>query len=148
MIGTDALVAALALPLAVAFGTLAHEGAHALVLRAGGVAYDVAYLPGRAEGVVAALARRPWAAVSPRPTGREPPWLVRLAALAPLALAVPVFGAGAAGLLPADRPVAAAVAIGWLACAIPSPRDFSVAFRAGRLLDEAREAAVRTSRAD
>jgi len=49
----------------------------------------------------------------------------------------------------AETPVVAAAAIGWLACALPSPQDFSVAFYADRFLERSRDPNTATaSRAD
>lgn len=152
MIGTDVLVAGPALALAVVVGLAAHEWAHALVLRLVGIDHVISYLPGRTDGVVGLLTCCPWAAVEPRPTGHEPAVHLRAAALAPLLLAVPVFAAGFGGALPVDSPIAMAVAIGWLACAVPSPQDFSVVFYAHTLLeaevDADRNATALGSRAD
>ncbi|WP_226006784.1 hypothetical protein [Natrinema salinisoli] len=149
MIGSNVVVAGCALVLAVAVGLVAHEWTHAIVLRFARVEYSVSYFPGRSDGVIALLLTRPWAAVSPRPTGNEPAWVLRLAALAPLSLAVPVFGLGVAGHVTTETPVVAAAAIGWLACALPSPQDFSVAFHARRLLERSAEStATLASRAD
>ncbi|SEP90108.1 hypothetical protein [Natrinema salaciae] len=149
MIGANVVVAGCALALAVAIGLVAHEWTHAAVLRLARVEYSVSYFPGRSDGLVALLTTRPWAAVYPRPTGREPPWTLRVAALAPALLALPVFGLAAAGYVTTETPVVAAAAIGWLACALPSPQDFSVAFHAHRLLERSVETdAAVVSRAD
>lgn len=149
MIGSNVVVAGCALALAVAIGLVAHEWTHAAVLRLARVEYSVSYFPGRTDGPVALLTTRPWAAVHPRPTGREPPWALRLAALAPALLALPVFGLAAAGYVTTETPVVAAAAIGWLACALPSPQDFSIAFHAHRLLERSVETnATAASRAD
>lgn len=135
MIGTNVVVAGSLLVLTVVVGLVAHECAHALVLTLARVEYTVTYAPGRTDGVVGLLTSCPWAAVQPHPTGRESAMVLRVAALAPLALAVPVFGLGFSGLLLVDSPLATAVGIGWLACALPSPQDFSVAFYAHQALD-------------
>lgn len=149
MIGPNVAVAGCALALSVAVGLVAHEWTHAAVLRLARVEYSVTYFPGRTDGLVALLTTRPWAAVYPRPTGRERPWTLRLAALAPALLALPVFGLAIAGHVTAESPVVAAAAIGWLACALPSPQDFSVAFYAHRLLERTAEThAPAPSRAD
>lgn len=154
MIGMDpaltVVVAGCALALSAAVGLVAHESAHALVLRLARVEYTVSYFPGR-DGVLGRLASCPWAVVQPTPTGREPAWILRLAALAPALLALPVLAAGLTVDLTAETPILSAIAIGWLACSIPSPQDFSVAFYAHRLLAGARDAtdaAVSFSRAD
>lgn len=152
MIGTELAVAGLGLAVAVALGLVAHELAHALVLRLARIDHTVSFVPGRTEGVVRGLTSGKLAVVSPHPTGREPAVVLRAAALAPVLLAVPVFALGAGGALPADSLLATAVAIGWLACAIPSPQDFSVVFYADRALetDAVRDtpAATTRSRAD
>lgn len=140
MIGTDVVVAGSALVLAVAAGLVAHEWMHALTLRLANIDYTMTYFPGRTDGVVGLLASCPWAAVRPHPTGGEPTWLLRVAALSPFLLAAPVFALWIRGV-PVDSPIATAVTVGWLACSIPSPQDFSVAFYAHRALEseDARE---------
>jgi len=138
MIDATLIGAGCALALAVAVGLVAHEWAHATVLRLAHVEYSITYGPGRSDGIVALVTTHPWAVVVPQPTGDEPAWFLRLAALAPAALAAPVFGLGLAGYVTVDTPVVAAAAIGWLACALPSPQDFSVAFYADRLLERSR----------
>lgn len=166
MIGTDVVVAGCALALAVTAGLLVHEWTHALVLRLARIEYTIEYFPDSTDdggGVFAVLARCPWALVRPQPTGDEPAWHLRVAALVPLSLALPVLLLGLSGHVPTDNVVVSAALIGWLACAIPSPQDFSVAFYAHRILelevgsgsdfpaaDEADEAdpAVSHSRAD
>ncbi|ELY80134.1 hypothetical protein [Natrinema pallidum] len=149
MIESNVVVAGCALVLAVAVGLVAHEWTHAVGLRLARVEYSVSYFPGRADGLVALLTTHPWAAVTPRPTGSEPPWTLRLAALAPFFLAIPVFGLAAAGYVTTETPVLAAAAIGWLACALPSPQDFSVAVYAHRLLEQSPDPTTGvTSRAD
>ncbi|WP_265111737.1 hypothetical protein [Halosolutus halophilus] len=135
MIGTDVAVAGCVLAAGVVAGLVAHEWSHALVLRLTGVDYDITYVPGRVNGVVGLLASCPWAVVHPRPAGSEPAWPFRFAALAPFLLAVPVLGLGFGGYLTTETPIVAAGAIGWLACAIPSPQDFAVVFHAHRVLE-------------
>lgn len=134
MIGTDVVLAGVALVGTVAAGLVAHELAHALVLRLARIEYTVTYAPGRADGVVGLLTSCPWAVVDPHPSATDSPHTLRLAALAPIVLAIPVFAVGIAGLGPAESPVLTAIGIGWLACAIPSPQDFSVVFHAHRAL--------------
>lgn len=137
MFGTDVFLAAVVLTASVVVGLVAHEYAHAIALRLAGVEFAVEYFPDRGDSVVTTLASCRWARVSPRPTGDESPWILRLAALMPLALAVPVLVAGIAGSIPVgDHHLLTAATIGWLACAIPSPQDFSVAFYAHRVLEE------------
>ncbi|MDQ2052490.1 hypothetical protein RBH26_18665 [Natronolimnohabitans sp. A-GB9] len=147
MFGTELVVAGLALALAVAAGLVVHELAHALVLRLFGIDYTLSYLPGRTDGVGGFVTSGPLAVVHPHPTGRDSAHALRVAALAPLSLAAPVFAFGIGGSVPADSPIVLALAVGWLACAIPSPQDFSVVFYAHRVL-EAESNATRGSRAD
>lgn len=136
MIETKLVVAGVALLLTVPVGLVAHEWAHALVLRAAGIDYEIVYFADRDDGVIAALASCPWAAVHPSPTGTEPAWQLRVAALVPISLALPAL---ALSLTPvASSPIVAAILVGWLACTIPSPQDFSVAFYAHRVLEDTR----------
>ncbi|WP_049921036.1 hypothetical protein [Halopiger djelfimassiliensis] len=150
MIGTDLAVAGCVLALAVATGLVAHEWTHAFVLRLARIDYAVSYAPDRTGGIAGIVTSCPWAVVHPRPDGHEPPWVLRVAALAPLLLALPVVGLELAGVLSTESPVVLALAIGWLACAIPSPQDFSVVFYAHRVLETAADAStgVSPSRAD
>ncbi|MXV61279.1 hypothetical protein GS429_04210 [Natronorubrum sp. JWXQ-INN-674] len=152
MIGTDVAVAGCALALTVAVGLVAHECAHALVLRLARVDHTISYFPDRTDGIVGLLASCPWAVVRPHLTGREPTWVLRVAALSPLLLAVPVLGAGMSGAVTTETPIVTAIAIGWLACSIPSPQDFSVVFYAHRVLElettPESNAAAPASRAD
>ncbi|ELY42544.1 hypothetical protein [Natronorubrum sulfidifaciens] len=129
------VVAGCLLVVTVVVGLVAHECAHAVVLTLARVEYTVTYAPGRSDGIVGLVTSCPWAAVHPHPTGHESATVLRVAALAPLALAVPIFGLGFSGLLPVESPLLTAIGIGWLACAIPSPQDFSVAFYAHRALE-------------
>ncbi|QLH84071.1 hypothetical protein [Halosimplex pelagicum] len=120
--------AAVALALAVSAGLVAHELAHAAVLRAAGVAYRIDWFPGDDTGVLGAGLRGRWAAVRPRATGETPAWVLRCSAMMPLALAVPL------ALVPlgvvadpfATDGLVRFAAVGWMACALPSPQDFSV----------------------
>lgn len=111
-------------------GILAHESAHAAVLHAFGIRYDVSWHPNRrAIGTDLAIAS-PLATVTPRPvTPRRSQRVVRVAAIAPLALASPL-SLVVLGVLPdplaSGDPYMAAVTVGWAACALPSPQDFSV----------------------
>ncbi|MCU4924553.1 hypothetical protein OB905_00945 [Halobacteria archaeon AArc-dxtr1] len=117
-------------------GLLVHEWSHALVLRLARIEYAVRILPGRDDGVLSLVMSCPWAVVEPRLTGREAPWILRCAALAPLTLLLPVALAIGVGGFRADHPVYTAAVVGWVACALPSPQDFSVVFYAHRLIDE------------
>jgi hypothetical protein len=133
------LGAGFALVVAVVAGTVAHELAHALVLRTLGVPYRIEWLPDREEaGMFRAGLRGRWATVNPCnvPRGLSP-WRLRVAALAPLGLATPL-ALALLGVLPdpfqTGNPYAGAAAIGWLACALPSPQDFSVVWYAERAI--------------
>ncbi|QLH79080.1 hypothetical protein HZS55_18045 [Halosimplex rubrum] len=116
------------LVLAVSLGLVAHELAHAVVLRAAGVAYRIDWFPGDDTGVLGAGLRGRWAAVRPRATAETPAWVLRCSAMMPLALAAPL------ALVPlgvvadpfATDGLVGFAAVGWMACALPSPQDFSV----------------------
>lgn len=126
--------------LAVIAGTAAHELAHMLVLRLSGVTYDVEWLPERTGDRTfgAGLSGR-LVAVTPTsiPVGTSPS-AIRVASMAPFALAIPLFLV-AVGVLPdplaTDSVYPTAATVGWLACSIPSPHDFSVFWHAHRALD-------------
>jgi len=131
--------AALILCLTVAAGTVAHELSHALALRVFGVPYRIEWSPGTERGLLGGWVRGRWASVTPRgPPTAPSPWQLRIAALMPLALAFPpalalagpVGNPFAAGNLPLQ-----AATIGWLACALPSPQDFSLVWYADRALE-------------
>lgn len=132
MIGLEVAGVGTALAVTIGLGLVAHEWTHALVLRLGDVEYDVSYFPARSGGVIGALASYPWAVVEPVAADADRTWVLRLAAVSPLALSSPVFALAASGVAPADDPIVAGIAIGVLACALPSPQDFSVAFYAHR----------------
>jgi hypothetical protein len=112
-------------------GIVVHELSHAIALRLAGVSYRLELLPGRSEssGIVRTLGG-PLARVRPTSLPEDlSPWHVRLAALMPLSLAVPV-GLVLTGVIPdpfaLGDPVFQAATIAWLGCALPSPRDFSL----------------------
>ena len=128
----------------VCIGLLAHEWAHAGVLHFADVEYTVTVLPNRNGHPLMWLASVPWAVVDPRPTPGTAPLALRAAALAPLLLALPPLLLSFAGFVPSmDAPIVTGFSLGWLACAIPSPRDFSVAFYAHEYADQ-----IRPSRPD
>lgn len=134
----DVALAGGGLVLGVVAGLVAHECSHAAALRAAGVDYAVEFFPDRNGTVLGLLASCPWAAVRPLPTERDAAWTLRVAALTPLLLALPIALLGVAGhSLSTDAPAVTALSIGWLACAIPSPQDFSVVFHAHALLEDA-----------
>lgn len=133
---TDIALIVAALALGVSSGLLAHEGTHAAVLHACGIGYTVTIVPDRGGHPLRWLARQPWAVVHPQPSTDTPPVALKGASLAPFALAVPPFAIALAGGGSAlAHPITTAFAIGWLACAIPSPQDFAVAFHADRALE-------------
>lgn len=111
-------------------GILVHESAHAAVRHAFGIRFDVSWRPDRrAAGTDLAIAS-PLATVTPRPVAhRRSQRAVRLATIAPLALATPI-SLVVVGVLPdplaTGYPYVAAVTVGWAACALPSPQDFAV----------------------
>lgn len=123
---------------AASVGVVAHEFAHALTLRAFGVPYRLEWLPDEAGGPVRAAAAGAFARVTPVDLSSDvPAWHLRVAAMAPLVLAVP-FVLVAAGLIPdafatGNRLVGMA-AVGLLACALPSPADFSLLWHAERAI--------------
>jgi len=133
---------AVVLVAAVSLGLLAHELAHALALRAAGVPYELTLFPGDGRGRLRSAVAGQWATVRPRvPAAGAAPWTLRLSAMMPLALLAPL-ALVPAGVVTdpfaAGHPVAQAAVLGWLACALPSPADFSVLFHAERALDEER----------
>lgn len=132
-------LAAAVLVLSASVGVVAHEFAHAVVLRACGVSYRLEWLPADAGGPVRAAAVGAFARVTP--VGLSPdvsPWHLRIAAMAPLVLATP-FALLAAGVLPeplgVGNPFVRMAAVGLLACAVPSPADFSLLFHAERAIE-------------
>jgi hypothetical protein len=130
--------AVLTLCVAVIAGTAAHELAHGLALRFGGVPYTIRWRPRHGRGRLSPSSAL--AAVTPQAGATATATTHRLAALAPLALATP-FVLVLVGLVPdpfqhAPLPVQAAL-VGWLGCAIPSPQDFAVVWHAERALENA-----------
>ncbi len=121
------LAGLLALLVGLIAGVIAHELAHAAALRAFAVPYTLEWLPGREEGRLLGLDG--WAAVTPHANANTAPWQLRIAAVTPLGLALPglpiVLGVVPDPLAAGSLPLALGV-VGYLACAIPSPADFSV----------------------
>lgn len=122
-------------------GIITHEFSHALALRVFGVPFEMSWLPERTRsGLLRASIAGNWAAVQPQalPRGLQP-WRLRVAAMMPLLLATPLALVGL-GVLPdpfaSGSPYEAAVAIGWLACAVPSPQDFSLLWYAEQVIEE------------
>ena len=135
----SATVAVLAL--AVSIGLVTHELAHAAVLRAAGVPHDIHWFPGRKGSVFRAGLRGKWAAVEPHPVGETPPWTVRISAIMPLVMVVPLVLVPAGVVVDpfATESVARFAVLGWMACALPSPKDFSVLWYADEALPSADE---------
>ena len=123
----------------VAAGTVAHELSHAVALRAAGVPHELRWLPDRRdEGLLRAGISGGWASVRLLEVPEElSPWSIRAAALAPLSLTTP-FALVPLGVIPGPLrggdPVVIAVAVGWLACALPSPQDFSLVWYAEQVI--------------
>lgn len=136
----ELVAAVVALLGALCVGTVVHELLHAWILRAAGATVEVHWgSDGRSD--------RHWAAITGSLAAvrlrRVPPtlssWHLRLASLAPLVLAAPLV-AIAAGLVPdpfgGPDYVLQFGLIGWLACALPSPEDFSVFWHAAEVVDD------------
>jgi hypothetical protein len=137
---TELLIAGCVLLGTVAIGTVIHELSHAVALRAFGVSYAITWLPGEKSGFHNGWPFGALASVTPRPTDRDrSPFALRTAAVMPLLMTIPVVLA-LLGILP--DPVASgnatwtAVVVGWLACALPSPRDFSLVWHAEKAVEE------------
>lgn len=127
--------------LSVGVGIVAHELSHAAVLYLLGIKCDIDIRSERV-GTRQLRANTPgtWAAVTPRDISPgTSAWALRLSSVAPLVLLVP-FVTVVAGIvsdpLQADSPLLSAWTVGWLACAIPSPQDFSVFWYAERAVAE------------
>jgi len=135
----DVIAGISVLAVTVGVGTVVHELSHALALRAFGVPYRIDWLPDRdGDGRLGGLVIGRLATVTPtQVTATAGP--LRLAALMPLTLAVP-FLFVAAGYLPdpfTRGPLAIQLAaIGWLACAIPSPDDFALVWHAKQVVGD------------
>jgi hypothetical protein len=124
----------------VGIGTVVHELLHAALLCASGVDYELRWLHGRGAGRLGAGVFGTWASVELRAVPADlPPWRLRAASLAPLLLATPL-AVVAVGAVPdpfAGGPVVLQLAVvGWLACSLPSPQDFSMVWHAERVLEE------------
>lgn len=126
--------------LTVGVGILMHELSHAAVLSLFGVRCEIRIGPLGSGPALSDGITEAWAAVTPREMPADTsPWVVRTSAIAPLVLAVPLV-AIAVGVVPdptgADSPLLTALIVGWLACAIPSPGDFSAFWYAERAVAE------------
>lgn len=141
MISYQPLLAGLVLFSVVSVGIVLHELLHGIFLRAAGVSFDIRWFHGDTSGRFRALFFGTWASVSMRsiPNGLSP-WKIRAASLSPLLLTAPLVGI-TAGAIPdpfaGDNLVLQLAVIGWLACAIPSPADFSLFWYAGSVIDDA-----------
>ena len=123
--------AGVVLLLTVGLGIVAHELSHAAVLSLFGIECDLAIGSSRVRsGQFGSNVPGTWATVTPQEVSpKTSPLAMRLSSIAPLVLAVP-FVTVLAGIVPdplqAGSPLLSAWTVGWLACAIPSPQDFSV----------------------
>lgn len=139
MITTELLAAALALVVAVGAGTVVHELSHAVVLRAAGVSFELQWLPRTDDTApLHASIAGGLASVELRTIPADlSPWRLRTAALMPFLLATP-FAFVVLGIVPdpfqTGNSILSAALIGWLACALPSPQDFSMFWYAGRII--------------
>ena len=138
---TDLLLAGGALLLTLTAGIVVHELSHAIVLRALGVSFEVTWLPDRGgSDAMGASAFGRWASVTPQRLPADlAPWGLRVAALAPLALAAPM-ALILLGVLPdpiqtGNLPLVAAT-LAWFGCALPSPQDFSLVWHAEAAIAE------------
>lgn len=121
-------------------GTVVHEYAHALVLRAFRIEYEMTWLGGR-EGLgrLRASVLGTWASVTPRNLSADTSVAgLRIASVMPLSLTAP-FALVLAGVVPdplaTGSPYVIAATVAWLGCALPSPQDFSTVWYAHRIVD-------------
>lgn len=137
----DLAAAAVVLCATLGVGTVAHELSHVFVLRWLGVPCEVRWLSGQGTpSSLGAGVTQAWATVTPTAVPNDVSSRgLRVAAIAPLALATPfvlvLFGVLPDPLASGDLLVAAATA-GWFGCALPSPQDFSLFWHPSRALDE------------
>lgn len=134
------LLAAAVLGAAVVCGVLVHELSHALCLRAAGVPYRFRLGGGAPGGRLGALFGA-LASVQIRWIPPDvAPWHLRVASLSPIVLAAPLLAIGL-GLLPdpfvTGHLYAQVALIGWIACAVPSPQDFSQCWHARAIVARA-----------
>lgn len=112
-------------------GVVVHEFSHAVALRAAGVPCRIEVLPARDDaGGFRSSVLGPLARVTPTHLpGDLPVWRLRVAAMMPFSLAVPVV-LFATGVFPVPATVDSLTlelaAIAWVACSLPSPQDFSL----------------------
>ena len=144
MQGAELVGAGVVLVATIAVGLIAHELTHALVLQTLRVPHKVRWFPGEQESTLTCGLTGTWASVTPeRFPNHMPTWGLRLSATAPLALAVPLFlfVSGVGGVPQVGTPYFTATVVGWLACSIPSPQDFSVFWHAERVIETHRGSA-------
>ena len=141
--------ALLVLGISVVVGTIAHELSHALALRSFHIPHVVRWFPDRGEsGSLSMGLRGRWAMVT---YGSVPatvdPWKLRVAAMMPLTLTLPVIVVYL-GLVPVGpiegNLIVSFAAIGWLACAIPSPADFAIFWHPEESIDRATDSTAPT----
>lgn len=140
MISYQLLIAGLVLFSVVSVGIVLHELLHGIFLRAAGVSFDIQWFHGETSGRLRSLFFGTWASVSMRSIPDDvSPWKIRAASLSPLLLTAPLVGV-TVGAIPdpfaGDNLVLQLAVIGWLACAIPSPADFSLFWHAGSVVAE------------
>lgn len=132
-------LALLSFGLAASLGIVVHECAHAVTLSAFEIPYRMEWLPSDGEGPVLGATVGAFARVTPLDLPADcPAWQLRIAAMAPLVLLAP-FALVAVGVVAdpfaADAPIVAMAAAGWLACALPSPGDFSLLWHAEQAIE-------------
>ena len=125
------ITALLVIVASVTIGTLAHELSHAVALRTFSIPHSLAVFPDRgASGSLRMGLRGRWAMVTYHDVPADlAPWKLRLASLMPLSLAVPpiILVLTVPGMTAIDGNLYLTLAaLGWLACAIPSPADFAI----------------------
>lgn len=138
---SELVVAVFVLAGSVGVGIVAHELAHAVTLRTFGISYRIEWFPDRRDdGLLGAILVGKLVAVTPHSiSGEKAAGRLRVAAVTPLTLVSPL-ALVPLGVLPdpfatGDLYLKVAV-IGWSACALPSPQDFSVLWHAERALTE------------
>lgn len=143
MLGWTLLVGALLVTVAV--GVTVHELLHAVVLRSAGVDCSFDVLPADEDrSGFASLATGAVATVGIESVPSAcSPWRLRLAALAPLVMLVPVvaYAALLLGGQVTETRLGSIVLIAWMACALPSPADFSIVWYPEETRKQAQDAA-------
>lgn len=137
----ELLGAGFVLVAAVTAGTIAHELSHLVALRTWGVSCTLEWFPhSDGAGLFRASISGGWATVRLHGVPRRfSPWRLRAAALTPLLLATPlalVLLGVISDPIHAGNTYLTAALIGWIACALPSPQDFSLCWYAERVIAE------------